>query len=167
MSKLYINMQNNLEFNISRREDPRDVVIMKNGVVSTIQNLAPQSTIGTSSVRRRAQLVSKFPNLKFVDIRGNLNTRLKKLDEGNTYDAIILAAAGVKRMGWENRISQVTINNHFNARQSNPFFVGSYSFWTPRTAFMLLAKVQLLLNAARTMKKFWVWSGSWPTNRLF
>lgn len=90
-----------------RREDPRDVVIMKNGVALSIQDLPALSAIGTSSVRRRAQLVSKYPELKFVDIRGNLNTRLKKLDDGDTYDAIILAAAGVKRMGWENRISQV------------------------------------------------------------
>uniref|UniRef100_A0A8C9F329 hydroxymethylbilane synthase n=1 Tax=Pavo cristatus TaxID=9049 RepID=A0A8C9F329_PAVCR len=62
--------------------------------------------IGTSSLRRAAQLKKKFPQLEFRDIRGNLNTRLKKLDEKEDFSAIILAAAGLKRMGWENRIGQ-------------------------------------------------------------
>uniref|UniRef100_A0A8B9V3H5 hydroxymethylbilane synthase n=1 Tax=Anas zonorhyncha TaxID=75864 RepID=A0A8B9V3H5_9AVES len=63
--------------------------------------------IGTSSLRRAAQLKKKFPHLEFRDIRGNLNTRLKKLDEKEEFSAIILAAAGLKRMGWENRIGQL------------------------------------------------------------
>ncbi|NWI69045.1 HEM3 deaminase, partial [Todus mexicanus] len=65
------------------------------------------SVIGTSSLRRAAQLKKKFPQLEFKDIRGNLNTRLKKLDEKEDFSAIILAAAGLKRMGWENRIGQL------------------------------------------------------------
>ncbi|TSL04355.1 Porphobilinogen deaminase [Bagarius yarrelli] len=63
--------------------------------------------IGTSSLRRAAQLKKRFPHLEFKDIRGNLNTRLKKLDDGSDFAAIILAAAGLKRMGWERRISQI------------------------------------------------------------
>uniref|UniRef100_A0A672QLQ3 hydroxymethylbilane synthase n=1 Tax=Sinocyclocheilus grahami TaxID=75366 RepID=A0A672QLQ3_SINGR len=63
--------------------------------------------VGTSSLRRAAQLKKRFPHLEFKDIRGNLNTRLKKLDEKDDFSAIILAAAGLRRMGWENRISEI------------------------------------------------------------
>ncbi|MGH0128593.1 UNVERIFIED_CONTAM: hypothetical protein FKN15_001803 [Acipenser sinensis] len=66
-------------------------------------------TIGAvlNSLRRAAQLKKRFPHLEFKDIRGNLNTRLKKLDEKDDYSAIILAAAGLRRMGWESRVSQL------------------------------------------------------------
>ncbi|XP_067910275.1 hydroxymethylbilane synthase, b isoform X3 [Heterodontus francisci] len=65
------------------------------------------NVVGTSSLRRAAQLRRRFPHLEFKDIRGNLNTRLKKLDEKGDYSAIVLAAAGLRRMGWESRISQI------------------------------------------------------------
>lgn len=65
--------------------------------------------LGTSSLRRGAQLARKYPNLVVQDIRGNLNTRLAKLDAANSkFAGIILAQAGLKRMGWENRINQVS-----------------------------------------------------------
>jgi hydroxymethylbilane synthase len=67
-------------------------------------NLATGATIGTGSVRRAAQLLHLRPDLKIVDIRGNVDTRLKKLDTGE-YDAIILAAAGLTRLGWKDRIT--------------------------------------------------------------
>lgn len=74
----------------------------------TLSSLPKDSVIGTSSLRRSAQLARNMPHLKIENIRGNLNTRLKKLDDENSpYAAIILAAAGLKRMGWESRISQV------------------------------------------------------------
>lgn len=71
--------------------------------------------IGTSSLRRTAQLKRKFPNLRVSDVRGNLNTRLKKLDISHTtdetsntnYSGIILALAGLQRMGWDKRVSQI------------------------------------------------------------
>jgi porphobilinogen deaminase len=63
---------------------------------------------GTSSLRRTAQLNRSYPNLKVENIRGNVNTRLNKLDNGDTYAALILASAGLSRMGWEKRISQVS-----------------------------------------------------------
>jgi len=72
----------------------------------TLSSLPPGSVIGTSSLRRSAQLKRRFPALKITDIRGNLNTRLSKLDKSDTYSAIILAAAGVIRMGWEHRITE-------------------------------------------------------------
>lgn len=74
----------------------------------TLATLPKGSVIGTSSLRRSAQLARNMPHLKVLNIRGNLNTRLKKLDdEEGLYSAIILAAAGMKRMGWQDRISQV------------------------------------------------------------
>lgn len=75
----------------------------------TLSTLPEGSVIGTSSLRRSAQLARNMQHLKVENIRGNLNTRLKKLDdEDGPYAAIILAAAGLKRMSWEDRISQVT-----------------------------------------------------------
>jgi hydroxymethylbilane synthase len=60
-------------------------------------------------LRRTAQLYRSYPDLKVENIRGNVNTRLSKLDNGDTYAAVILASAGLSRMGWEKRISQVTV----------------------------------------------------------
>uniref|UniRef100_A0A6Q2YYY3 hydroxymethylbilane synthase n=1 Tax=Esox lucius TaxID=8010 RepID=A0A6Q2YYY3_ESOLU len=93
---------------VLQRESPYDAVVLhpKNSGL-TLDSLPDGSVIGTSSLRRAAQLKKRFSHLEFKDIRGNLNTRLKKLDEKEDYSAIILAAAGLKRMGWETRISQV------------------------------------------------------------
>lgn len=85
----------------SGREDPRDVLVLPEGV-SEIDFSKP---IGTSSLRRILQLQKLFPEAHFESVRGNLQTRLRKLDEGQ-YSAIILAAAGMKRMGLEHRISR-------------------------------------------------------------
>jgi hydroxymethylbilane synthase len=63
-------------------------------------------------LRRTAQLNRSYPDLKVENIRGNINTRLNKLDNGDTYAAVVLASAGLSRMGWEKRISQVTIDSH-------------------------------------------------------
>lgn len=94
---------------ILKREDPRDAVVMsKKHKGKTLATLPEGSVIGTSSLRRSAQLARNMPHLKVESIRGNLNTRLKKLDdEDGPFAAIILAAAGLKRMGWEDRISQL------------------------------------------------------------
>ena len=67
------------------------------------------NVIGTSSVRRAAQLRGKYPILQFQDIRGNLNTRLRKLDDKDgPYQAVILAAAGILRLDWNSRIHRVS-----------------------------------------------------------
>ena len=93
---------------ICEREDPRDVVVMKaNSPYKRIQGLPAGSVVGTSSVRRKAQTFRHFPQLKCVDVRGNLNTRLAKLDaDGSQYDCLILAAAGLKRIDLGHRITQ-------------------------------------------------------------
>ncbi|XP_043936879.1 porphobilinogen deaminase isoform X2 [Protopterus annectens] len=93
---------------VCKRENPQDAVVLHpQNAGKTLDTLPEKSVIGTSSLRRAAQLKKRFPHLEFRDIRGNLNTRLRKLDEKNEFSAIILAAAGLKRIGWENRISQL------------------------------------------------------------
>jgi hydroxymethylbilane synthase len=89
---------------ISVREDPRDVLLCGDGVPAAVESLPRGARVGTSSLRRRAQLLAARSDLEVTDLRGNLDTRLRKLDEGE-YDAIVLAAAGVMRLGWADRIS--------------------------------------------------------------
>ena len=92
---------------ITKREDPSDaLVINKKNESYKLENLPSGSIVGTSSLRRLAQLKFNFPNLIFKDIRGNVITRLEKLDSGE-FDCIILAAAGLKRLGFESRIHQL------------------------------------------------------------
>lgn len=83
----------------SRREDERDVLVLREG----LKELPPHPVIGTSSKRRKLQAGALYPDASFKGIRGNLITRLKKLDDGE-YDALILAAAGLIRLGLEPRI---------------------------------------------------------------
>lgn len=90
---------------VSRREDPRDVLLLPPGRTGSLATLPPGARVGTSSLRRRAQLCALRPDVEVLDLRGNLNTRLAKLDRGE-YDAILLAAAGVLRLGWEERIAE-------------------------------------------------------------
>lgn len=80
---------------VTKREDPRDAFISNN--YKSLQDLPLGAKVGTSSLRRRSQLAIMRPDLIIEDLRGNLDTRLKKLDEGH-YDAIILAAAGLNRL---------------------------------------------------------------------
>jgi len=86
---------------VPEREDPRDALVGR-----TLAALPPGAKVGTSSLRRAAQLRGRRPDLIVESVRGNLDTRLRKLDEGQ-YDAILLAAAGLKRLGWGDRIAEV------------------------------------------------------------
>ena len=86
------------------REDPRDVLISRNS--KKLAALAQNALIGTGSIRRQAQLLALRPDLKILDIRGNIDTRLNKLKTGS-YDAIILACAGLNRLGLQNEISDI------------------------------------------------------------
>lgn len=83
----------------SKREDPRDVLVLPKGV----RELDPHKPLGCSSLRRTLQLGILYPDMEVKSIRGNLQTRLRKLDEGE-YSALILAAAGLKRLGLSERI---------------------------------------------------------------
>jgi hydroxymethylbilane synthase len=86
---------------VPAREDPRDAMVGRK-----LAELAHGAKVGTSSLRRAAQLRKLRPDLAIESIRGNLDTRLRKLDEGR-YDAIVLAAAGLKRLGWGERIAEL------------------------------------------------------------
>jgi hydroxymethylbilane synthase len=85
------------------REDPRDVLVSRNG--ATFENLASGAVIGTSSIRRKAQLLYQRPDITVVDLRGNVDTRLKKLDE-NHMAGTVIAAAGLVRLGLSAKISE-------------------------------------------------------------
>lgn len=86
------------------REDPRDVLL--SGLAPTLQDLPAGATIGTSSLRRRAQILAQRPDLCVVPLRGNIDTRMKKLAAGDA-DATILAMAGIKRLGAMDRIASI------------------------------------------------------------
>jgi hydroxymethylbilane synthase len=92
---------------ICKREDPRDALVLgrsSRGANASIAGLPKKATVGTSSPRRLAQLKHLRNDLVFADLRGNVDTRLRKLDEGQ-YDVLVLACAGLRRLGLENRIS--------------------------------------------------------------
>lgn len=84
------------------REDPRDALVSKGGI--SLAELKKGANVGTSSLRRLAQLKAMRPDLVCSDLRGNVDTRLRKLDEGQ-HDAIVLAVAGLKRLGFAHRIT--------------------------------------------------------------
>jgi hydroxymethylbilane synthase len=88
---------------VCRRDDIRDCLISPTG--STLENLRPGARVGTSSLRRRAQLLRLRPDLDIRELRGNVDTRLRKVGDGE-YDAIVLAKAGLDRLGLSQRISE-------------------------------------------------------------
>lgn len=87
---------------ICEREDPRDAFVSNH--FKNLDDLPQGARVGTSSLRRQCQLRARRPDLQILDLRGNVNSRLKKLDD-ELYDCIILAAAGLKRLGFEQRIT--------------------------------------------------------------
>ncbi len=86
---------------IMKREDPRDAFV--SNTYASLDEMPEGALVGSSSLRRQTQVREKYPHLKLDWLRGNVNTRLQKLDDG-LYDGIILAAAGLKRLGFEQRI---------------------------------------------------------------
>ncbi|UOY94171.1 hydroxymethylbilane synthase [Ectobacillus sp. JY-23] len=98
---------------VPKRVDPRDVFITKHG--ESLSDLPAGAVIGTSSLRRSSQLLAERPDLQIKWIRGNIDTRIRKLQEED-YDAIILAAAGLKRMGWADDV----ITGYLEADQCVP-----------------------------------------------
>jgi len=88
---------------ITRREDPRDAFLSVKH--ARFEDLPVGALVGTSSLRRQTQLLSLRPDLSIGQLRGNLDSRIRKMEEGQ-YDAIILAAAGLRRLGWDGKIRQ-------------------------------------------------------------
>lgn len=89
---------------VLEREDPRDAFVC--GQWADLDEMPAQARVGTSSVRRAAQIRARYPHLRVVGVRGNVNTRLAKLDRGEA-DALVLAAAGLKRLGLAQRIRSI------------------------------------------------------------
>lgn len=89
---------------VSSREDPRDAFVSPR--YETLESMPAGSVVGTASLRRELMLRSKFPHLVVKPVRGNVSTRLRKLDSGE-YDALIMASAGLKRLGLEERIHEI------------------------------------------------------------
>jgi hydroxymethylbilane synthase len=88
---------------IPEREDPRDALVSR---VGPLRALPPNARVGTSSLRRRCQLLHLRPDLEILDLRGNVDTRLGKLDAGQ-FDAVVLAAAGLRRLGRVDRVTEL------------------------------------------------------------
>ena len=89
---------------VPSREDPRDAIVSTRGL--RLADLPKGARVGTSSLRRAAQLRKLRPDLRIEPVRGNLDTRLRKLDRGH-YDAIVLAAAGLNRLGLQDRVAEI------------------------------------------------------------
>jgi len=89
---------------VCRRDDVRDCLVSRDG--ANLVNLRHGARVGTSSLRRQAQLRHARPDLDLRDLRGNVDTRLRKVESGE-YDAVVLAKAGLDRLGWSQRISEV------------------------------------------------------------
>lgn len=104
MKDVPVELPDGLEIGVtSEREDPRDVLISKDK--TKIEDMPQGARIGTGSLRRGFQLRNLFPGIELIPLRGNLDTRIKKI-QSDTLDGIIVAAAGMRRMGWTDRITQ-------------------------------------------------------------
>jgi hydroxymethylbilane synthase len=97
---------------VMEREDPRDAFLPAPGRPRTLEEMPAGARIGTSSLRRRSILLAARPDLRIDDLRGNLNTRFRKLEDGE-YDGIILALAGVRRFGREADVGQILDPPHW------------------------------------------------------
>lgn len=89
---------------VLKREDPRDALVSRS--YKSVDDLPQGARVGTSSLRRSCQLKSRRPDLVIETLRGNLDTRMRKAEEGE-FDAVVLAVAGIKRLGWEDRITEI------------------------------------------------------------
>jgi hydroxymethylbilane synthase len=137
---------------ITEREDPRDAVISRN---VTFLNLPQGARIGTSALRRQAQLLKVRPDLQMVIIRGNVETRIRKLEEDNL-DAVILAAAGLKRLGFTEKVAEYLDPNlsipaigqgalGIECRLADPVITETIAFFNhPATSYAVRAERALL-----------------------
>ncbi|SDW25287.1 hydroxymethylbilane synthase [Marininema mesophilum] len=90
---------------VTVREDARDCLISRTG--AKVEELPEGAIVGTSSLRRQAQILAMRPDVQVKPVRGNLQTRMKKLMEEKQFDALVLAQAGINRLGWEEKVTQI------------------------------------------------------------
>src|SRR5882724_2318466 len=110
---------------IGEREDPRDALVLASGAArASIRSLPPGAVVGTSSPRRAAQLRYLRPDVIIKELRGNIETRLRKLDDGE-YHALVLAAAGLRRLHLENRISHLISTDEMLPASSQAAQIGA------------------------------------------
>lgn len=91
---------------VPAREDPRDALVARGGASVGLADLPPGARVGTSSLRRAVALLAVRPDLRVEPVRGNVDTRLRRVEEG-AFDAVVLALAGLKRLGWEHRATEI------------------------------------------------------------
>lgn len=137
-----------------QRVDPRDVIV--SGAGYNLETLPQGARLGTSSLRRRSQVVALRPDLEIVDVRGNLDTRMGKAENGEV-DAVILAAAGIKRMGWGDRITHFIENEQMvpavgqgaigiEIRENDPFMVGVCDKLTDPDTLTCITAERVVMN---------------------
>ena len=129
---------------VTKREDPRDAFLSVK--YKSVHDLPQGAKVGTSSLRRKAQLFHLRPDLEIHDLRGNLDTRIRKLDEG-MYDAIILATAGLNRLQWSQRITA-----YFSAEEMLPAVAqGAVGIELRKDSVELLAGLAFLQHEETTI----------------
>lgn len=129
---------------VTKREDPRDAFLSVK--YKSVHDLPQGAKVGTSSLRRKAQLFHLRPDLEIDDLRGNLDTRIRKLDEG-MYDAIILATAGLNRLQWSQRITA-----YFSAEEMLPAVAqGAVGIELRKDSVELLAGLAFLQHEETTI----------------
>ncbi|MCL1925690.1 MAG: hydroxymethylbilane synthase [Syntrophorhabdaceae bacterium] len=127
---------------VTKREDPRDAFLSVR--YERFEELPQGARVGTSSLRRQTQLLAARPDLGVVSLRGNIDSRIRKMEEG-AYDAVILAAAGVRRLGWEGKIRQ-----YLSVEQSIPAIGQGALGIEARLDDELATKAVAFLNDAET-----------------
>ena len=137
---------------VLEREDPRDAFV--SNTYRSLEDLPAGAVVGTSSLRRQALIASRFPLLTIQPLRGNLDTRLGKLDRGE-YAAIILAAAGVKRLGMADRISSFIEPDKYRWLPLLPLNTTKCACapWSPRPTGYVLHVQRLMVT--RLCQKHW------------
>ena len=138
---------------VPRREDVRDVLIGPEGASISLESLPPGSPVGTSSLRRAALIRAFRPDVEVVEIRGNLDTRIRKVDQGEVA-AVVLAAAGLRRLGWSARVSEyLELNSWLPAPGQGALAVTVRSADVPARWLRLLdhAETRAAVTAERTL----------------
>lgn len=137
-----------------KRVDPRDVIV--SGAGYDLDSLPQGAKLGTSSLRRRSQVVALRPDLEIVDVRGNLDTRMNKAENGEL-DAVILAAAGITRLGWESRITHYISTEQMvsavgqgaigiEIREGDEFMAGVCSALTDKDTMLCVTAERVVMN---------------------